>query len=323
MGQPMHYRPTILLPLITAWLALLSVPYARAQADTAFGTIVLAPAVVRAMDQGFDLEGFMEQVRTDTTFHKAFLNTRYYPNRLRGVFVVRNKKERETASQVRGGRLVRKGKSAMWTQDSLVETGPLRDKKGGYRYLTAELYDDLFFPQGTFTPNNSVAARRHEPEPAGRMERYKNALKKFMFDPGSDIQGMPLVGGKLALFDPDMAKYYEFAIASEYRSGRACWVFTATARPEFRDGRTVIKDMRTWFDQESGHVLARHYRIAASSVILDFDIGIRVENRRIGEVLVPVSVDYDGDWDIPLRKREIVRFNLLFSDWQMGPGMGP
>lgn len=287
----------------------------RAQTDTAFGTIVLAPAVVRAMGEGFDLQGFMDQVRNDTTFHKAFLNTRYYPNRLRGVLVVRNKKERETASQVRIGRLVRQGKMVRWEQDSLAESGPLRDRKGGFRYLTAELYDDLFFPKGTFAPNNNVAARRNEPEPSGRIERYKNALKKFMFDPGSDIRNMPLVGGKLALFDPDMARFYDFAISDDVRNGRHCWLFTATAKPDFRDGRTVIKDMRTWFDQESGDVMARHYRIAGSSLILDFDIGIRVENRRIGGALVPVSVDYDGDWDIPLRKREIVRFNLLHSDW--------
>jgi hypothetical protein len=289
----------------------------RAQVDTAFGTVMLAPAVVRAVDEGFDLEGFMHQVRTDTTFHKAFLNTRYYPNRLKGVLVVRNKKDRETASQVRAGRLVRTGKAATWEQDSLVETGPLRDRKGGFRYLTAELYDDLFFPRGSFVPSNSVAARRNEPEPNGRIARYKNALKKFMFDPGSDIQGMPLVGGKLALFDPDMAPLYDFALSDDVRNGRSCWLFTATAKPDFRDGRTVIKDMRTWFDQESGDVIARHYRIAGSSLILDFDIGIRVENRRMGNVLVPVAVDYDGDWDIPLRKREVVRFTLIYTDWEV------
>ncbi len=311
----MRLRPAGIHLLLAFLPALASMRPVVAQTDTALGTIILAPAVVRAVEEGFDLEGFMQQVRTDTTFHKAFLNTRFYPNHLRGVLVVRNKKERETASQVRSGSLVRQGKLVRWDQDSIAETGPLRDRKGGFRYLTAELYDDLFFPKGSFTPNNSVAARRNEVEPAGRIERYKKALKKFMFDPGSDIQGMPLVGGKLALFDPDMARFYDFAIASEFHGGRACWLFTATAKPDFRDGRTVIKDMCTWFDQESGHVLARHYRIAGSSLILDFDIGIKVENRRIGDVLVPISVDYDGDWDIPLRKREIVRFNLLYSEW--------
>lgn len=300
-----------------AWVAMLMTGQAVAQTDTAFGTITLAPAVVRAVEEGFDLQGFMDQVRNDSSFHKAFLNTRYHPNRVRGVLVVRNKHEKATATQRRSGRLVRTGARAYWEQDSLVETGPLRDRKGGFRYLTAELYDDLFFPRGTFIANNSVAARRNEVEPEGRIARYKDALKKFMFDPGSNINGMPLVGGKLALFDPDMARFYDFAIASDVRNGHPCWLFTAAAKPEHGEGRTVIKDMRTWFDQVSGAVLARHYRIAGSSLILDFDIGIKVENRLIGDVLVPMTVDYDGDWDIPLRKRELVRFKLLYDAWQL------
>jgi hypothetical protein len=33
--------------------------------------------------------------------------------------------------------------------------------------------------------------------------------------------------------------------------------------------------------------------------------------------LVPVNVVYDGVWDIPFRKREIVRFFLEYADWQV------
>lgn len=54
----------------------------------------------------------------------------------------------------------------------------------------------------------------------------------------------------------------------------------------------------------TNNVIARTYRIAHSSVILDFDITIRVENTIIDDALVPTLVDYDGDWDIPMKKRE-------------------
>jgi hypothetical protein len=67
----------------------------------------------------------------------------------------------------------------------------------------------------------------------------------------------------------------------------------------------------------SGAVMARNYRIASSSVILDFDITIKVRNTLVGDVLVPVRVDYDGDWDIPFKSREIVRFWLEYADWQV------
>jgi hypothetical protein len=140
-----------------------------------------------------------------------------------------------------------------------------------------------------------------------------------MFDPGTEIASVPFIGDKLALFSPEMAPLYNFRIWSDERSGRDCWVFSAEARPEYRDGRTVIKTMDTWFDKTGGEVIARQYRIVNSSLFLDFDITIRVQNKVLDGALLPVRVDYDGDWDIPFKSREIVRFYLEYSDWRVVP----
>ena len=148
-----------------------------------------------------------------------------------------------------------------------------------------------------------------------RFEKYKSELKKFMFDPGTEIASVPFIGDKLALFSPEMAVLYDFRIWSDESGGRACWVFSAEAKPDQRDGLTVIKSMDTWFDRESGSVLARNYRIASKSIILDFDITIKVRNAIVDGELVPTRVDYEGDWDIPLKQRELVRFYLEYSDW--------
>jgi hypothetical protein len=64
-------------------------------------------------------------------------------------------------------------------------------------------------------------------------------------------------------------------------------------------------------------VIAREYRIAHGSLVLDFDIRITVDNTVVNGDLVPVKVLYDGVWDIPFRKREIVRFVLDYGDWQV------
>lgn len=288
-----------------------------AQPDTLLRHIQLSEVVISARAQGFDVDAFVRQVREDTTFHKAFLNTRYYPNHLRSALRVHNKGEKETASLFRSGRLKRSGPMAVLALDSVVESGKLRDRKGQFRFLTVEMYDEVFFPKGTFAANNTVALRKLEIERGNRFDKYKSELKKFMFDPGTEIASVPFIGDKLALFSPEMAPLYDFRIWSDTRDGVDCWVFSAEARPEFRDGRTVIKTMDTWFDQASGAVLARNYRIASTSVFLDFDITIKVRNTLIGDVLVPVRVDYDGDWDIPFKSREIVRFWLEYSDWQV------
>ena len=289
----------------------------RAQPDTLLKHIQLDEFVVSAQATGFSVEAFMRQVREDTTFHKAFLNTRYHPHYMTSGLVVRNKGEKEMATLYRETALVREGRKARQLINKEESSGKLRDRKGEFRYLTAEMYDDVFFPKGSFTADNTVAARKLDVERGSRFEKYKSELKKFMFDPGSEIASVPLIGHKLALFEPHMAPLYDFRIWSDTRNGRDCWVFSADAKPGYRDGRTVIKTMDTWFDQDSGEVLARQYRIANSSLILDFDITIKVENRQVDGALVPVRVDYDGDWNIPFKKRELVKFWLLYGGWKV------
>lgn len=290
-----------------------------AQPDTLLRTIQLDEVVISAQAEGFNVAHFVQQVRTDTTFHKAFLNTRYHPNRLRSDLRVRVKGTDDAATLHREARLERDGPRARQVIEVERETGRLRDRKGEFRYLTVEMYDDVFFPKGWFVADNSVARRQLEIARGSRFEKYKSELKKFMFDPGSEIASVPLIGDKLALFDPHMAPLYDFRIWADSRSGRPCWVFSAEAKPEARDGRTVIKNMDTWFDRDDGQVLARQYRIAHRSLLLDFDIRIRVENNMQEGALLPVQVAYDGDWDIPFKRRELVRFDLEFSDWRVMP----
>jgi hypothetical protein len=39
----------------------------------------------------------------------------------------------------------------------------------------------------------------------------------------------------------------------------------------------------------------------------------------IDGALVPVRVDYDGDWDIPFKKREWCASGWSMRDWEMRP----
>ncbi len=282
--------------------------------DTITNVYQLGELVIRGRAEGLDLEGFMRQVMEDTSFQHAFLNTRFHAHAMEGRFNVRNKGERETASMYRAGRLLRSAKEAVLVLDSVQETGNLRDRKGGFRYLTAELYDDVFFPKGTRRADNSIRAHRNEPAPKGRIAKYKAELKQFMFNPGQEIAGVPFVGDKLAIYDPELVVLYDHTIGSEAHNGRPCWRFASLAKDPASNA-TVIKRMVTWFDQATMQVMGRTYRIQHGSILLDFDISIAVENTLVNGDLVPTSVAYDGDWDIPLRKRELVRFDLRYTDW--------
>lgn len=295
---------------------------AQTEPDSLDNVYQLGPVVIHGRAEGLDLEGFMRQVQEDTTFLHAFLNMRYWPHTMEGSLTVRNKGEKEKATLHRKGRLVRTGPTASLPIDSETATGKLRDRKGQMRYLTAELYDDLFWPKGSWSADNTVATYKQGGRGSGRIAKYKEELKRFMFNPGQEIASVPFIGDKLALFDPEMAPLYDFGIGTSFRNGHTCWEFSALAKDSLdgkrvKDSATVIKDMRTWFDQRTMNVIAREYRIAHASLVLDFDISIRVDNVMEGGKVVPIYILYDGDWDIPLRKRELVRFWLKMDGWRV------
>ncbi len=290
--------------------------------DTLSNVYQLGAVVIHGRAPGLDLEGFMQHVKTDTSFLHAFLNMRYWPHTVESGLAVRNKGEKEKATLYRKGQLARDGAMAELHVDSSAEGGKLRERNGEMRYLTAELYEDLFWPKGTWHADNGIAAYERGRGGRGRMEEYKDELKQFMFNPGQEIASVPFIGDKLALFDAHMAPLYNFTIAQEHRNRRPCWLFSAAAKDSLNGKRapedaTVIKTMRTWFDQSTMQVIAREYRIAHASVMLDFDISIHVDNTVVAGELVPTFVRYDGDWDIPLHKRELVRLWLKLGGWEV------
>lgn len=305
------FRSLSLVLLGSSWVLL------PAQTDTLLKHITLDEVVISAQADGFDVASFVQQVITDTTFQQSFLNTRFHRHVLRSEVVVRNKKEKETATLYRRGALHRDGIWAELVLDSAVESGRLRKKNGEFRFLTVEMYDDVFFPKGRFVADNRIGDREQEIDRSSRFDKYKSELKKFMFNPGQEIASVPFIGDKLALFSPEMEGLYDHRIWSDERNGHLCWVFSSDAKDTADEDDTVIKRMDTWFDQESGQVIAREYRIAHASLLLDFDITIRVDNTVVSGVLVPVFVDYSGDWDIPFSTREIIRFWLRMGEWQV------
>lgn len=309
-----NLRHSLALTLVAMFVAYT----ATAQPDTLLKHITLDEFVVSAQADGFSVESFVDQVMNDTTFYQSFLNTKYFPHAVKSDLIVRNKKEKETATLARTAHFVRTGAMAELLVDTEKETGRLRDRKGEMRFLTAEMYDDVFFPKGPFIASNTIRSREQEIDKSSRFDRYKSELKKFMFNPGQEIASVPFIGDKLALFEPEMTPYYDYRIWSDTRDGRACWVFSADTK-KGEEKETVIQEMSTWFDQETDMVLAREYHLLHTSILLDFDITIKVRNSMMDDVLVPSRVDYSGEWDIPFKKVEIVKFWLDYTGWKPLP----
>lgn len=300
---------TVLAPLLPA------APDLKAQPDSLPSGILLDEAVVVAQREGFDVRAFIARVREDTTYQDAFLNLRRHPHRTDGELRVYDPRDRERAGFHRSARLVRSGDLATQVIDSVREEGRLRKADGDHRYLTARMFQSLFFPDGP----RPVPAAVDEVDPSraigSRFERYRADLKAFMFNPGEGLD-VPIVGDKLALFEPGIARHYAMSIWSGQRNGHACWVFSADALPDIPRNAVVIRTMDTWFDKATGRVMAREYRLAHTGMLVSFDITMVVDLDVKDGLLVPTHVKYDGEWDLPLQRRERVRFFLRTREWR-------
>ncbi|HMQ75866.1 MAG TPA: hypothetical protein PKE21_07295 [Flavobacteriales bacterium] len=300
---------TVLAPLFPA------APDLKAQPDSLPSGILLDEAVVVAQREGFDVKAFIARVRSDTTYQDAFLNLRRHPHRTEGELRVYDPHAGERAGFFRVVHLVREGGMATLMIDSVREQGRLRKADGDHRYLTARMFQNLFFPDGP-RPVPATVAEVDEARAGGsRFERYRADLKAFMFNPGEGLD-VPIVGDKLALFDPGMARHYTMSIWSGERNGHDCWVFSADARADIPRNAVVIRTMDTWFDKGTGQVIAREYHLTHAGLLLSFDITMVVDLAVTDGLLVPTHVKYDGDWDLPLQRRERVRFFLRTMEWQ-------
>jgi len=140
----------------------------------------------------------------------------------------------------------------------------------------------------------------------------------MMFNPGSGINSVPFIGDKLAIFSNKMVPFYDYRISSGYTSDSVyCYIFEVTAKSSSRKNDTVIKYMRSYFDKKNLMVLKREYHLKYKSLILDFDINMDVRNIMSGGELLPKYIRYDGQWDIPFKKAEIIKFTIDNYKWKI------
>lgn len=273
--------------------------------------VTLKAFVVSAGLADFDVADFIRQVETDTTFYQAFLNLRYYPHDMNGAMVVFEKDDSERGTLQRRARQYVSTDSMMWVDITYEKTnGKIRKRNGDWKYLTAEMYDEVFFPTQKQRVSNQIVSINQDLVSGSRMEKHKAQLKRMMFNPGAEIENVPLIGDEMAIFSDEMIPYYNYSIyAAEWKNSIPCIVFSCYAKEEVAD-KTVIRDMTTYFDRDTHEVISRKYRLAHNTILFDFDITMEVENMRVNGHLVPEHIKYSGYWDIPFKRPEIISFQL-------------
>lgn len=277
--------------------------------------IQLDSLVITASRYGFDVAGFIKRVENDTSFYKAFKNLRILAYSSQNDIRILNKKGKTKASLKSETRQHRR--NGCRTMEVLHEktTGPFYEHDGDYNYYTAELYASLFFTKGKICgETNIINDHDSEGHPGGALERHQEQLKQLIFNPGQPIHGIPFIGGKVAIFSDKIAPMYDFAIRSAKYDTTECYVFTAKAKPEYRE-KLVINNLVTYFSKDRMEIVYRDYALSYDNFLFDFEVEMKVNMTHFDNLMVPLKIDYKGNWKVPFKKREDAVFHVSFSQF--------
>lgn len=280
-------------------------------------TFTLADVVVR---NNLNVAAFIEYVKNDTTFYKAFRNLRVLGFSSNNDIILNDKKGNVKASLHSITTQVHANGCRQMVTNEERTTGDFYDKSGNYYYTTAAMYASLFFTKGRICgETNVVKGTSFTGNNKSGIEKHKEQLKQLFFNPGTRIPGLPFIGNKIALFNKDVSKLYDYRIDQADYMGQQCYVFIITPRADLSAGEKndiVIDEMSTWFNAKTLEIIARNYSLSYKAGIFDFDVTMEVQLEKIGEMLVPKVLRYKGYWDVIFKKAERAVFTATLFNFK-------
>jgi len=268
-------------------------------------SIKLSEVIVRSR---LNVARFIEQIKADTSFYKAFKNLRVLNFTSSNDIVMRDKQGQVQARLLSKTQQSRTGACRSMRVLEEKATGNFYDRRGRYTYYTAALYASLFFTTGVVCgETNTIRSRAFSTRGLSGVSKHKEQLKMLLFKPGQRVQGVPLLGDKMDIFDSDRARFYDFSIDYSEHREEPCYLFSVAAKKGLsaaqRD-QLVIDKMDTWFSIRTLEVLKRTYSMSYQAGVYDFSVSMEAEMARYGSYVVPVLLRYVGDWDLVFKKRE-------------------
>ena len=305
------------MPAFFLWFVLV----ANGQEDTAdtqalTRMITLSEVVVR---NNLDVAKFLHRIKNDTTFYKAFRTLHILGFTSLNDIRMLDKKGKPKASLQ--SKTVQRVANGCRTMETLQETttGNMYDSKKNFNYYTAELYASLFFTREKVCgEDNIVKGIEHDTRSKSGIEKHKEQLKMLFFDPGKKIPGIPFIGNKINIFDPDVAKNYDFSIDLTDYSGQDCYIFTIRTKDDLKSSERdniVIDNITTWFNTKTMEIVGRNYDISYDAGVYDFNVHMEVQMTHFGSYLVPKTLFYNGEWDMVFKKRERGVFTATLFDF--------
>lgn len=293
---------------------------AYAQKDTAVNinnkAITLKEVVVRS---NLNVPAFIDRVKEDTTFYKAFRNLKVLGYKALNDIRMQEKNGTVKATlNSRTQQLVKDGCRWMNVLEEIA-TGDMYDKNHNFNYYTANLYAGLFFARDTICgESNIVKGNEFSTRNKSGIEKHKEQLKMLFFNPGKKIPGIPFIGNKIAVFDEEVGKLYDYVIDMNTFNGQMCYIFKLTPRSDLtagEKGKIVINEMTTWFNVDTWDIVARTYDLSYNAGVYSFDVNMEAEMTKFEDLLVPKVLRYNGTWGVVFKKREKAVFTATLFDF--------
>ena len=275
--------------------------------------ITLSEVVVNS---NLNVATFIEKIKADTSFYKAFKNLRVLNFSAINDIRMNNKKGEAIASYFSKTNQNYKNtcRKMITTEEAIA--GDFFDENKNYNYYTAELYASLFFTKDSSCgETNIIGAKAFTTDGLKGMEKHKQQLKMLFFNPGQKINGLPFMSNKTAIYEDDMAEYYDMKIDIETYNNASCFVFKQKVK-EGNKSNVVIDEMTTWFDDQTFEIKGRNYSLSYDAGVYDFDVQMQVEINKFGNYLVPTLIRYTGNWKAIFKKRERGIFTATLYDFK-------
>lgn len=274
--------------------------------------IQLDEYTLQASRSGWDIAGFIQRIKTDTTFYKAFRTLRIVPYTATNDIRILGKGNAVTASLYsRTRQHISKGCRSMQVLEEKT-TGDFYNSSRGYNYYTAELYAYLFFTPKPVCGENNIVAGSENQKGKGEMEKRKWQLKQLIFNPGSKVAGVPFAGNKAAIFEPEIARMYDFKLMLVEYEGEDCYFFSAVPKNEYKKD-VVFNELSTWFRKSDYSIVARDYSLSYKTWVYDFDVRMKVRLKEVNGQLLPSRISYGGNWHVATKQRERAQFTTVLN----------
>lgn len=276
-------------------------------------TIVIDTSAFSIAKRGLHEQDFINQILQDTSFYQAFHMLRTYSFLSEYNIKTFDKKGAVTAHIMKDVFHDNTGPVYHQRVLSKSDSGEVYKSNGKYRLFTIQMFSYIFENENSSdfksdVPMNSTA------------EGFKKKLEQLIFRPGTHIDGLPFISSKTEIFSPEMRKYYTYKFSSAVYLGHIpVYRFECKVKPEYAtDGSVMIKELTTIFDKKNFQILGRFFDMDYSNLLFSFDVRMNIQANYVGDQILPILIQYAGNWDVPFKKKEISSFMVKLHDFIPG-----